>query len=156
MKSGIDRFARAGKSLRTLTVRLRRIVTPVTPFQQSEMFGFPVTAAFKPDYWLKDGDRVSCGTQTFKVLHCPGHTPGHVDYYHDAGIAFVDDGLFRGSIGRTDLRGGNQSHLIESIRRKLWPLGDDVIFVPGHGPESTFGYERRTNPFVADDLFDQA
>ncbi len=122
--------------------------------QQSEMFGFPRTAVFKPDRWLVDGDCVRWGEQAMDVLHCPGHTPGHVIFHHADGVAFVGDVLFRGSVGRSDLPRGNHAELIDSIRRKLWPLGDAVVFVPGHGPESTFGHERRTNPLVADSLFD--
>jgi glyoxylase-like metal-dependent hydrolase (beta-lactamase superfamily II) len=84
------------------------------------------------------------------VLHCPGHTPGHLVFHHAAsGVAFVGDVLFAGSIGRTDFPGGDLEQLLRSIRKKLFALGDDVRFVPGHGPESTFGTERRTNPFVS-------
>lgn len=122
--------------------------------QQAARYGFPVTPTFSPDRWLVDGDTVSFGEQTMQVLHCPGHTPGHVVFFHDSGVAFVGDVLFHGSIGRTDFPRGNHGQLLDSIRHKLWPLGDDVSFVPGHGPESTFGVERRTNPFVADALFD--
>ncbi len=122
--------------------------------QQAARYGFPVAPTFIPDRWLKDGDTVSFGAQTMQVLHCPGHTPGHVVFYHASGVAFVGDVFFQGSIGRTDFPRGNHGQLIESIRSKLWPLGDEVTFVPGHGPESTFGFERRTNPFVADALFD--
>ena len=122
--------------------------------QQAARYGFPAAPTFTPDRWLLDGDSVSFGEQTMQVLHCPGHTPGHVVFYHASGVAFVGDVLFQGSIGRTDFPRGNHGQLIESIRTKLWPLGDDVTFVPGHGPESTFGFERRSNPFVADELFD--
>lgn len=122
--------------------------------QQAARYGFPEAPAFTPDRWLVDGDTVSFGNETMQVLHCPGHTPGHVVFYHASGVAFVGDVLFQGSIGRTDFPRGNHGQLIESIRSKLWPLGDDVTFVPGHGPESTFGFERRSNPFVADALFD--
>lgn len=122
--------------------------------QQSERFGFPRSAAFKPDRWLVDGDQVQWGEQSMDVLHCPGHTPGHVVFHHVDGVAFVGDVLFHGSVGRSDLPRGNHAELIDSIRRRLWPLGDAVVFVPGHGPESSFGHERRTNPFVADALFD--
>ena len=116
--------------------------------------GFPPAEPFEPDRWLEDGDTVSFGAQTLQVLHCPGHTPGHVVFFH-AGerIAFVGDVLFRGSIGRTDFPRGDYDTLIASIRGKLWPLGDDVTFVPGHGMTSTFGEERESNPFVADDQF---
>jgi glyoxylase-like metal-dependent hydrolase (beta-lactamase superfamily II) len=91
------------------------------------------------------------GSQQLQVLHCPGHTPGHVVFYHQASeLALVGDVLFQGSIGRTDFPQGNHQQLIDSIRNKLLPLGDDVAFIPGHGPMSTFGEERRHNPFVSD------
>lgn len=122
--------------------------------QQAQRYGFPAAPSFTPDRWLVDGDRVRFGAQTLQVLHCPGHTPGHVVFYHASGVAFVGDVLFQGSIGRTDFPRGDHGQLIDSIRSKLWPLGEAVSFVPGHGPESTFGFERRTNPFVADALFD--
>ena len=122
--------------------------------QQASRYGFPPATAFTPDRWLEDGDTVTFGEQVMQVLHCPGHTPGHVVFHHASGVAFVGDVLFQGSIGRTDFPRGNHAQLIESIRAKLWPLGDDTVFVPGHGPESTFGFERRCNPFVADALFE--
>ncbi|MEX2480540.1 MAG: MBL fold metallo-hydrolase [Gammaproteobacteria bacterium] len=124
--------------------------------RQSEMFGFPPTAAFLPDRWLEHGDRISFGEQHLEVLHCPGHTPGHVVFHHASGVAFVGDVLFHGSVGRSDFPQGDHAQLIESIRSCLWPLGDEVVFIPGHGPESTFGEERRTNPFVADALFEHS
>jgi len=94
---------------------------------------------------------VTVGEATFGVRHCPGHTPGHVVFYHEGvRVAFVGDVLFQGSIGRTDFPRGSYQDLIEAITKKLWPLGEDVRFVPGHGPMSTFGQERKTNPFVAD------
>ncbi len=116
---------------------------------QAQMFGFPPTAAFTPDRWLEDGDRVMVGDVALDVLHCPGHTPGHV-VFHDAAsrIALVGDVLFQGSIGRTDFPRGDHRALLAAIRGKLFPLGDDVAFVPGHGPMSTFGAERRDNPYV--------
>lgn len=118
---------------------------------QAAMFGFPDTAAFLPDRWLHDGDTVQVGRLALHVIHCPGHTPGHVVFHHaPSQIAFVGDVLFRGSIGRTDFPRGNHDTLIRSIREKLFPLGDTVTFVPGHGPISTFGRERLSNPFVAD------
>jgi hydroxyacylglutathione hydrolase len=117
--------------------------------EQSRMFGFPPSEAFTPDRWLDDGDRVQVGDVELDVLHCPGHTPGHVVFFSPADrIAFVGDVLFAGSIGRTDFPGGDYDTLIGAIRGKLLPLGDDVRFVPGHGPMSTFGEERRSNPFV--------
>ena len=118
---------------------------------QSEMFGFPPTEPFSPDLWLHDGDRVLVGNLELRVIHCPGHTPGHVALFEPASRhAFVGDVLFKGSIGRTDFPRGDYDDLIASIRGKLFPLGDDVAFVPGHGPMSTFGFERRVNPFVGD------
>lgn len=117
--------------------------------QQAELFGFPPTPPLVPDQWLADGDTVDVGTIRFEVLHCPGHTPGHVVFYQrTAGLAFVGDVLFKGSIGRTDFPRGDHAALIRAIREKLFPLGDDVRFVPGHGAMSSFGHERRDNPFV--------
>lgn len=119
--------------------------------EQSARFGFPPAAAFVPERWLEQGDTVTFGDETFEVYHCPGHTPGHVVFFHRAaGLAIVGDVLFRGSVGRTDFPRGDHATLIRSITERLWPLGDDVGFVPGHGPMSTFGEERRTNPFVSD------
>ncbi|HEY9032796.1 MAG TPA: MBL fold metallo-hydrolase [Pseudomonadales bacterium] len=118
------------------------------------MMQFPPTRNFIPDRWLEQGDTVSVGEVTLQVLHCPGHTPGHVVFFWPQGrLAFVGDVLFQGSIGRTDFPGGDHQQLIDSITGRLWPLGDDVQFVPGHGPTSTFGQERRSNPFVADHRF---
>jgi glyoxylase-like metal-dependent hydrolase (beta-lactamase superfamily II) len=118
---------------------------------QAKAFGFPPSRAFTPDRWLADGDTVTVGASTFEVRHCPGHTPGHVVFVGvEARIAFVGDVLFRGSIGRTDFPRGDFATLIRSITERLWPLGDDVRFVPGHGPMSTFGEERRSNRFVGD------
>lgn len=106
---------------------------------------------FLPDRWLDEGDQVTVGELTFDVLHTPGHTPGHVVFHQpDARLALVGDVLFRGSVGRTDLPGGDHRQLVESIRTKLWPLGDDTAFIPGHGPHGDFGTERRTNPFVGE------
>jgi len=110
--------------------------------------------SFEPDRWLQDGDTVTVGEVTLDVVHCPGHTPGHVVFVHEPSrFAMVGDVLFAGSIGRTDFPKGDHEQLVASITGKLWPLGDDVTFVPGHGPTSTFGYERQTNPFVADKNF---
>ena len=104
-----------------------------------------------PDRYLKDGDTLTHGGVTFDVIHAPGHTPGHVVIANtDMKIAFVGDVIFAGSIGRTDFPKGNHPQLIESIRTKLFPLGDDMRFIPGHGPASTFGRERQSNPFVGD------
>ena len=106
---------------------------------------------FEPARWLVDGDTVTVGKLTLNVRHCPGHTPGHVVFHHaPSRLAIVGDVLFQGSIGRTDFPGGDYDTLIGAIRDKLFPLGDDVRFVPGHGPMSTFGQERRSNPFVGD------
>ncbi len=117
--------------------------------QQAAMFGFAPAEPFTPARWLHDGDTVQVGRSTLAVRHCPGHTPGHVVFHSaEAGRAFVGDVLFAGSIGRTDLPGGDYATLIASITERLWPMGDDTVFVPGHGPESSFGRERRSNPFV--------
>lgn len=117
--------------------------------QQSRMFGFPPAESFVPSRWLADGDTVNVGQEVLAVRHCPGHTPGHV-VFHSASAqrAFVGDVLFAGSIGRTDFPGGDHATLISSITQRLWPMGDETVFVPGHGPESTFGQERRSNPYV--------
>ena len=121
---------------------------------QGQQYGIPGGRSFTPDRWLKDGDTVTVGDETFAVIHCPGHTPGHVVFYHRGmKLACVGDVLFQGSIGRTDFPRGNHQDLLDSIRKKLFPLGDDITFIPGHGPTSTFGQERRNNPFVADHLF---
>jgi glyoxylase-like metal-dependent hydrolase (beta-lactamase superfamily II) len=118
--------------------------------KQSQMFGFPNVDVFTPDRWLEDGDRVSFGEVELQVIHCPGHTPGHVVFYHaDSSLALVGDVLFQGSIGRTDFPRGDHATLIRSIKEKLLPLGDEIRFIPGHGPMSTFGQERLTNPFIA-------
>ncbi len=120
--------------------------------QQSAMWGFPHAEPYAPDRWLEEGDRIGFGEVALEVLHCPGHTPGHIVFFEPATrVAFVGDVLFHGSIGRTDLPRGDYQSLVRSIRGKLWPLGDDVRFVPGHGAMSTFGAERESNPFVGDD-----
>ncbi len=117
--------------------------------QQSQMFGFPQAEPFTPDRWLEHGDTVQVGNVTLEVLHCPGHTPGHVVFY-DAGNrhAYVGDVLFAGSVGRTDFPGGNHAHLMDAIKNRLFALGDEVTFTPGHGPESHLGEERLYNPFL--------
>lgn len=121
--------------------------------EQCGMFGFPPTPAFTPDRWLEDGDTVSVGGLTLDVLHTPGHTPGHVCFIDKpAQLAIVGDVLFAGSVGRTDFPMGNATALIRSIREKLFPLGDDYTFLPGHGPTSTFGEERRNNPYAGDQV----
>ncbi|WP_379944581.1 MBL fold metallo-hydrolase [Marinobacter sp. LM1] len=118
---------------------------------QAQMFGFPAPEVFTPNRWLEDGDTVTVGNETLEVLHTPGHTPGHVVFFHrESKLAQVGDVLFNGSIGRTDFPKGDYNTLIHSIREKLFPLGDDVSFICGHGPMSTFGQERATNPFVSD------
>jgi len=119
--------------------------------EQAERWGFPGARAVRPTRWLDDGDQVTVGELTLDVRHCPGHTPGHVIFFHGPSrLAIVGDVLFKGSIGRTDFPRGDHATLIRSITEKLWPLGDDVTFVPGHGPLSTFCEERQSNPFVAD------
>jgi hydroxyacylglutathione hydrolase len=116
---------------------------------QSEMFGFAHTDVFTPDHWLTETETVSVGNLELQVLHCPGHTPGHVVFYHQASqLAIVGDVLFNGSIGRTDFPQGNHTDLIDAITKKLLPLGDDVKFIPGHGPMSTLGHERVSNPHL--------
>jgi hydroxyacylglutathione hydrolase len=106
---------------------------------------------FEPDRWLENGDRVTVGDLVLDVYHCPGHTPGHVVFHHaPSQLAIVGDVLFQGSIGRTDFPRGNHGDLIAAITGKLWPLGGETAFVPGHGPMSTFAHERATNPFVSD------
>ena len=122
--------------------------------ESCRMFGLPPVESFESDRWLDQGDTVTFGNQVLEVYFCPGHTPGHVVFYHrEQKLAFVGDVLFQGSIGRTDFPRGDHDSLVQSIRTKLWPLGDDVEFVPGHGPNSTFGRERLHNPFVADTRF---
>lgn len=117
--------------------------------QQSIHFGFPSAGKFVPTRWLQDGDTVQVGQEVVHVRHTPGHTPGHV-VFHAPQIqrCFVGDVLFAGSIGRTDFPRGNHQQLIDSITQRLWPMGNDTVFIPGHGPESSFGQERMTNPFV--------
>jgi hydroxyacylglutathione hydrolase len=106
---------------------------------------------FEPDRWLVDGDTVTLGDLTLDVRHCPGHTPGHIVFHHpESRLAIVGDVLFAGSIGRTDFPRGNHQDLLDAITQRLWPMGDDTSFIPGHGPMSTFGEERKSNPFVAD------
>ena len=114
-------------------------------------YGFTDGRNVTPDQWLNDADIVNIGNIKLDVLHCPGHTPGHVVFYHaPSKLAQVGDVLFRGSIGRTDFPRGDHAALIASIKNKLFPLGNDVTFISGHGPTGTFGEERRTNPFLQD------
>jgi hydroxyacylglutathione hydrolase len=117
--------------------------------ESARSFGIQKASNVTPDRWLTDGDKVQVGELTFDVLHCPGHSPGSVAYFNSGErIVIVGDVLFSGSIGRTDLPGGNHRQLLESIRDKLLPLGDDVAIICGHGPTSTIGRERATNPFL--------
>jgi glyoxylase-like metal-dependent hydrolase (beta-lactamase superfamily II) len=117
--------------------------------EQCRQAGFPKSAAFTPARWLNDGDTVKVGEEILQVIHCPGHTPGHVVFFSPISkLALVGDVLFKGSIGRTDFPKGDYQTLIDSIQQKLWPLGADVAFIPGHGPMSTFGFEMRCNPYV--------
>ena len=117
--------------------------------EQSRMFGFPPAQPFTPTRWLADEDTVTLGNSTLQVRHCPGHTPGHVVFYSpEIKRAFVGDVLFAGSIGRTDFPQGDHDTLIASIVTRLWPMGNDTVFIPGHGPESSFGHERQSNPHV--------
>ena len=106
---------------------------------------------FRPKRWLSDGEQATVGNLTFDVRHCPGHTPGHVVFHHpESNLALVGDVLFKGSVGRWDFPHGDQQQLIQSITTRLWPMGKETAFVPGHGPMSTFGHERATNPYVGD------
>jgi len=113
--------------------------------------GFGQTRPFTPDRWLENGDTVTVGELTLEVHHCPGHTPGHVIFFHEPSrLAIVGDVIFRQSVGRTDFPHGDWDTLVHSITHELWPLGDDVLFLPGHGRPSTFGQEREDNPYVSD------
>lgn len=117
--------------------------------RQCELFGLPVVPGFTPNLWLANGDRIPLGRSELVSIHCPGHTPGHLVFFDPASrLAQVGDVLFRGSIGRTDFPGGDHGALLASIRDRLLPLGDEVRFIPGHGPMSTFGVERRSNPYL--------
>ena len=116
---------------------------------QSRMFGLPECAPLTPDRWLEEGDVVELGNVALEVLHCPGHTPGHIVFFDRAGKLLISgDVIFSGGVGRTDFPQGSHSDLINAIKTKLLPLGDDIAFVPGHGPVSTLGRERLTNPFL--------
>lgn len=116
---------------------------------RAQAYRFPTATAFIPTRYLQGGDTVQVGAQSLQVLHCPGHTPGHVVFYHEGmRVAWVGDVLFKGSIGRTDFPGGNHADLINAINTQLLPLGDDVQFISGHGPMSTFGDERLHNPYL--------
>ena len=120
---------------------------------QSRMFGLGDCEPLTPDRWLNEGDRVSVGNVTLQVLHCPGHTPGHVVFFDEQSKLLISgDVIFKGGVGRSDFPRGDHSQLIDSIKRKLLPLGDDVTFIPGHGPLSTLGNERLHNPFLQDEM----
>ena len=120
--------------------------------KQGEMFGLPSKNCY-PDKWLEEGDVIEIGNEVLEIYFCPGHTPGHIIFFNKKNkLALVGDVLFNGSIGRTDLPGGNFELLIESVKSKLWPLGNDIKFIPGHGPVSTFATERESNPFVSDNV----
>ena len=121
--------------------------------EQSKQFSLPHSSSFVPDRYLTDNEIVEFGDIKLRVKHCPGHTPGHVIFFSALNnVAIVGDVLFAGSIGRTDFPRGDHDALINAITTKLWPLGDNVTFIPGHGPTSTFGAERQTNPYVADSV----
>ncbi len=112
-------------------------------------YGIGEGRAVTPDRWLDDGDAVTVGELGFDILHCPGHSPGSVVFVsRDARFALVGDVVFKGSVGRTDLPGGNHEQLIRAIKEKVLPLGDDISFIPGHGPTGTLGEERVSNPFL--------
>lgn len=118
---------------------------------QSKMFGLDNCPPLTPDHWLSEGEIVKVGNIALQVLHCPGHTPGHVVFFDEkARLLISGDVLFKGGVGRSDFPRGNHEQLIGSIKNKLLPLGDDVTFIPGHGPLSTLGAERKTNPFLQD------
>ena len=117
--------------------------------EQNAMFYIGECPDFTPDYWLEEGNKVTCGGITFDVLHCPGHTPGHIIFVnHDDKLISMGDVLFKGGVGRSDFPRGNHQDLIASIKNKVLPLGDDYQFIPGHGPMSNLGFERKTNPFL--------
>ncbi|MDP6566272.1 MAG: MBL fold metallo-hydrolase [Alphaproteobacteria bacterium] len=119
--------------------------------KQAERTGLAGARPVSPDRWLSEGDQVGFGEVSLSVLHCPGHTPGHLVFHHaPSKLAVVGDVLFRGSVGRCDGPKGDHMELINSIRGKLWPLGDDTAFIPGHGDMSTFAFERAANAFVSD------
>ncbi|WP_312585814.1 MBL fold metallo-hydrolase [Atlantibacter sp.] len=120
---------------------------------QSKMFGLEECQALTPDRWLTEGERVTVGKIELQVLHCPGHTPGHIVFFDErARLLISGDVIFKGGVGRSDFPRGDHATLIDSIKRKLLPLGDDVTFIPGHGPLSTLGHERLHNPFLQDEM----
>ncbi|MEP0070388.1 MBL fold metallo-hydrolase [Pyruvatibacter sp.] len=125
--------------------------------EQASKYGMPTYDLFEPTRWLDQGDTVTVGGLTLDVIHCPGHTPGHIVFHHEPSrIALVGDVIFQGSVGRTDFPRGNHQQLIDSIRDRLFTLGGDTGFVPGHGPLSTFEYEQKTNPYVSDEVLGPA
>lgn len=116
---------------------------------QSQMFGFPECAPLTPDRWLEEGEVVQVGDVSLEILLCPGHTPGHIVFYDRASRLLISgDVIFNGGVGRTDFPQGSHADLIAAIKNKLLPLGDNVTFLPGHGPSSTLGKERISNPFL--------
>lgn len=118
---------------------------------QGRAYGIAEARNLTPDRWLAEGETVTIAGRDFSVLHCPGHTPGHVVFVSpEARVALVGDVLFRGSIGRTDFPYGDTDALVTAIRTKLFSLGDDIVFLCGHGPGGSFGEERRSNPFVGE------
>ena len=120
---------------------------------QSRMFGLEDCQPLTPDRWLNEDDRVNVGNVTLQVLHCPGHTPGHIVFFDEASRLLISgDVIFKGGVGRSDFPRGDHGQLIQSIKQKLLPLGDDVTFIPGHGPMSTLGDERLHNPFLQDEM----
>ncbi|MDV7021685.1 MULTISPECIES: MBL fold metallo-hydrolase [Enterobacteriaceae] len=120
---------------------------------QSQMFGLEECLPLTPDRWLNEGDSVTVGKVALQVLHCPGHTPGHIVFFDErARLLISGDVIFKGGVGRSDFPRGNHATLIDSIKSKLLPLGDDVTFIPGHGPLSTLGNERLHNPFLQDEM----
>jgi len=121
--------------------------------EDAEKYGFPKSRSFVSNRWLENEDKIEIGTMKLSVRHCPGHTPGHVIFFHEPSkLAIVGDVLFQGSIGRTDFPKGDLPTLLSSIKNRLWPLGRDVSFIPGHGPMSTFADERQSNPYVGDEV----
>lgn len=117
---------------------------------QAQMFGFAAIAPFYPTKWLAHGDTITVGELVLAVRHCPGHTPGHVVFYHqDSEQLIVGDVIFQGSVGRTDFPKGDSAQLLESIKSEILSFPDDVAILPGHGPNTTVGHERRTNPFIS-------
>src|SRR6478735_3233794 len=152
LKAGV---AKAGVTLEKLLVTHGHLDHCGQAGMLAKELGLTIEGPHEADrFWISrlvEGDTVTVGELTLEVIHCPGHTPGHVVFFHrPSNFAIVGDVLFQGSIGRTDFPMGNHQDLIDAITQKLWPLGNDVTFIPGHGPTSTFGRERQTNAFVSD------